>query len=493
MSKQGTLTAGCMLCVLTVATVVAVKLAGGGPEKVRASSPGAGAAVHRGAGGTGTFGEIPAGADAGPRPDAGPAVLAPATGPAPSPDAVSGSVATTAPTMRPATPDAAAAPDGQGLFDRDRLTGDWFGFRPKLEDRGVTLNSTIEGDVGRTLSGGLDTASGAGSYIYNLTVSLDTAKLGLWTGGTFFTDFRAEDGKSRSLDGAFQVTSRACQPRRTQVSELWYEQKLLGDKVRLKAGKIDANVEFAHADNAADFVNSAMSYSPTIQDFPTDPDPATGLVAFVYPTDHLYLGYGVFDGALHNKVATGSRGPATLWGPPGDWFMIGEAGVKWTAAGFGDGRLGVGGWGQTGTFQRADGGVERGTAGGYLTCDQVLLRTHPEKDDDNRGVAAFVLLGEADPAVSAAAYHAAGGLTWTGPLPTRDADVLGLGATWVRFGDEPAPAPGRDDEVAVECFYKVQVAPWLTCKPDLAFVHNPGGAAGVADAVAGSVQFIAAL
>jgi porin len=492
MSKQAVGTVGIGLAALAGGVFVVAKLASVGPEGAKAATP----AAHHGVGGTGSFGR-PSSPSAGPLPDAGPppdaaSATRPAgaastqsttrqtAGPVPEP--------TTAPATQPAVP---AEPAAQGLLDRDRLTGDWFGFRPRLEDRGITVNSTLEANVGRTFTGGLDTASGAGSYLFNLTLSVDTAKLGLWSGGTFYVDGRVEDGKRDSLDGAFQATSRVYQPRRVQVSELWYEQKVLGDTVRFKAGKIDANTEFAHADNAAEFVNAGFSFSPTIADFPTDPDPATGLVAFAYPTEHTYLGYGVFDGALHDGIATGSRGPATLFGPPAGLFMIGEAGLKWTTASRLDGRLGVGGWGQTGTFHQFAGGDERGTAGAYLTGDQCLWRAHPDVIDDKQGVAAFLMLGEADAAVSQARFHLASGVTWTGPFASRPADVVGLGETWVRFGDDPALARGHSNEWAIECFYKAQVTPWLTCKPDLGFVRHPGGAAGVPDAVEGSVQFIA--
>ena len=39
-----------------------------------------------------------------------------------------------------------------------------------------------------------------------------------------------------------------------------------------------------------------------------------------------------------------------------------------------------------------------------------------------------------------------------------------------------------DGELAIEIFYIAFVTPWLRLKPDLQFVHDPSGRAGVDDA-----------
>jgi carbohydrate-selective porin OprB len=63
-------------------------------------------------------------------------------------------------------------------------------------------------------------------------------------------------------DEAAQVYSNIDAASRTTLYELWFEQKWMAGKVRIKSGKIDANSEFAVVESASDFLNSSMGFSP---------------------------------------------------------------------------------------------------------------------------------------------------------------------------------------------------------------------------------------
>jgi porin len=399
------------------------------------------------------------------------------------------------PTTRPQLPQPQhpphSTPDnvdtGKPFSQWQRLTDDWFGWRPTLDDQGITIQASIGTAFGKVFRGGTDTSSVGYSYLFNLNVTVDTQRLLDWKGGTVFANFRNQNGKQHSLDGAFQGTSHVYSLERTQISELWFEQVLLDGMLRFKAGKIDANTEFAYVANGAEFLNDSMSYSPTIRDFPTDPDPAIGGVAFAYPNEHIYVGLGVFDGAGHEGVNTGTQGPATFFGAPADLFLIGEAGLKWSAEGRRDGRLGLGIWRHTGTFSRFDGGFDSGASGPYLVFDQTLWNENPEAKGDQQGVGLFFQYGHADSAVSIVQHHVGGGLAWKGAIAMRDDDIFGVGASWVRFTDAPAAGVTQRDELVVETFYKIRFNGWLSIKPDLQFIHNPGER----DVTVGTVQMVA--
>jgi porin len=383
-------------------------------------------------------------------------------------------------------PSSQPAEEPKTFWTQDRMTGDWGGLRTKLEDRGVKIDGsmTIAGD--KTFKGGTSTAGNAESYKLSIGVTADLQKLANINGGSTYVNFQATDGKTNTLDGAFQVTDQAYIPRRVQVSELWYQQNLFDGKLRLKVGKIDANTEFAFTANGSEFVNSSMSYSPTILHMPTNPDPSTGLLGFVYLNDHLYAGVGMFDGSGADGISTGDRGPATLF--EHSLFFIGEVGAKWTTSAHQDGRVGVGAWGQTAHFARYDGGTDDGTSGMYVVADQMFWRMHSELDGDSQGIAGFFQYGYADPAISPVEHHVGGGLTWTGMIPNRGSDIFGVGPTWVDFSHEPGAKFDDTGELDVEGFYKVMLTPWFSIKPDLQFLHNPGGVAGRPDTVVGSVQ-----
>jgi porin len=368
-----------------------------------------------------------------------------------------------------------------------RLTGDWGGIRTRLEDRGITFEGSIAGYFGKNLTGGVNTGKNGGAYLLNINATLDSQKLWGYPGGTFFINFRTENGLHTSLDGSLESTSHLYSPERTEASEAWYEQKLLYDKVRVRIGKIDANTEFANNSNGGEFLNSYASNAPTIVAFPTDPNPAFGVDVFVYPTSNFYAGIGAYDGSLQTGVSTGLTGPANVFHLHSE-FLIAEVGATWTAPGARDGRLGIGVWHDTAALTRFGGGTENGATGPYLTLDQTLWRKNPDVDGDKQGIAMFGTAGYADPGISAVNYQFGGGLKWTGPITSRGGDILGFGASYIRLSADTGSGFTRPDETTIETFYKLRLNTWFSVQPDLQYIHNPGGVASRHDAIAFTLQ-----
>ena len=65
------------------------------------------------------------------------------------------------------------------------------------------------------------------------------------------------------------------------------------------------------------------------------------------------------------------------------------------------------------------------------------------------------------------------GLQATGFSQGRDDDVMGIGIFQVQLSRD-LQTPHRR-ETAIELFYKVQVFPQWSLKPDIQFIVNPGG------------------
>ena len=396
------------------------------------------------------------------------------------------------PSPRPSVPEPQNPPlsneknvdTGKPFHEWQRITDDWFGLRPRLDDAGISIEIQLATEYAKNLMGGADTAGAAFQHLLNVNLTLDLERLARIKGGTVFLNFQNRDGQSAGDEtGSVQTVSNMDAPRRTQLSELWYEQAFFDGKLRLKGGKIDVNRDFAATEFGGEFLNASMGVSPAILGIPTYPDPATGGSVVVEPADWFAAGFGLYDGATHQGIATGLRGPATLFGDPSDLFLIGEAGPRWKLSGDRGGGLAVGGWHHTGTFERFDGGSEDGATGAYAVADQLLWRENPGTGDDDQGIGIFLQFGCADAAISPVECHLGGGLQWKGPIPTRDDDVAGLGATWVRLSD--AHSAGFDDnsELAIEVFYKCQALKFLSIKADLQYIHNPGGVADQSDAL----------
>ncbi len=385
------------------------------------------------------------------------------------------------------------APPGAELLARDRLLGELFGLRSGLEEAGIAIDATLVFDASAAWAGGVSRRS-VSRALLDVGASFDLERILGLAGGTVFVDVQWQNGRNGSAAvGDIQGFSNIDAPNRTQLNELWYEQTLLDGRLRLKVGKLDANGEFAFVDGGGEFLNSSMGFSPTIFTLPTYPDPAFSVNVFAYPTEFLYVGFGVYDGSGALGVETGRRGLRTFFADNADeLFLVGEVGFTYDLFDGLAGRIAAGGWGHTANFERFDGGVEDGTAGFYFLVDQRLWRENSADEEDEQGVAAFFQLGWADEDVSEIALHVGGGATWTGLLPGRDEDVLGFGVTWVQLSDEPGAGFGEDDELTIEWFYRLQITPALAIKPDLQFIHNPGGDAGVDDALVATLRVEAA-
>jgi porin len=378
-----------------------------------------------------------------------------------------------------------AAPEVHEPDSWEHATGHWGGARSKLEDRGVAISADLTVDFSKNLVGGLDTEGSAFRHLFNFNITLDSEKLAGYKGGTFFVNFQAQHGQSGSDEtGDFQGISNIDADGRAQVSEIWYQQLLLGDRLRLKAGKIDANVEFAAPEYAGDFINSSFGVSPTILGIPTYPDPSFGIVIVAQPTESVYLSAGVFDGAGQEGYTTGDDALETVFGSPSDLFLICECGLRWKCREDTlNGRLALGVWHHTGTFDEFDGDTADGATGPYLIAEQQIWKESQSLEDE-QGIALSLQYGFAEASISEVEHHIGAAVTWIGAIPSRDDDASGVGLTCVCFGEDAGFS--NDIELTLELFHKFQIAPFASVKPDLQYIVNPGG--NLDNALAASVR-----
>lgn len=380
-----------------------------------------------------------------------------------------------------AEPSESFAPD-------EHLLGDVFGVRSQLADKGIAIDPLLTADYVKNFRGGDDTSGDALLHAFNLYVTVETEPLFGHAGGTFYLDFLQQHGQSPSDEvGDYSLISELDFDGRTQINEIWYEQKMLGEKLRIKLGKIDANTEFCVANNSFDFSNGGLNYGFPNSQFnfmPTVPDNAFGGVAFVYPSKSCYAGVGVFDGALQEGFL-GDYGPSTLFGEPADLYIAAEVGCNFNFVGPKPWRIGLGGFHHTGDFDDFTGGTQDGNSGLWVVLDGTLWLENPDDEEDGQGVGVFAVYDTADSDVTEVDQHFAAGVAWTGAIPTRDADVVGLGASYSHFSG----GAGFEDtgELAVEAFYKLAITDYVSVKADVQYIKDPGGA-GLEDAIAGMVR-----
>ena len=370
-----------------------------------------------------------------------------------------------------------------------RATGDWGGHRTRLEDCGIEFGGGYTADWAAALDGDVRRRDSL-SALYDLNVALDLGTLAGWERTFVFLDFYAIQGRDPSSDlGDAQGVSNIQGDDREQLAEAWLE-TWFGERWRLKVGKIDFNSEFAFNEIGGEFVNSTAAITPTIVAYPTYPDPASGVNLFYHHDEFTYVGFGAFDGAAADGFSTGKKGLlGFLETDDSDaWFLCAELGTAWAGGNrWGSGRAAIGVWHHTADFATFAGGNESGTQGFWGTFEQVLWREQPQDAEDGQGFGGYVAFGHADDDLSAFGTTLALGLTWTGLLPHRDFDVLGLGVFHADLSDDPS-AGTPDDETVVELLYKLQLTPSVSLKPELQYVLSPGGQSGVDDLLVGLLR-----
>lgn len=404
----------------------------------------------------------------------------------------------------PAVGDAAQPADhsDRGILQRGQATGDWYGLRRKLSEGGVDLSLRYIGEALGDVSGG----SGRGwAYdgLLEMELDLDLHALLGWTGASLHATGYQIHGRSVTADhvGNLMTISNIEASPASRLSTLWLQQDLLDGRLALRAGRLAADTEFLLSPAASEFINSTFGwYTLGALDVPSGgpvyPLAAPGALVRVSATKKLSLLAAAFAGDPHPGDPSGTR-----FGLGGGVFAVGEAQLQ---IGWPDrpGVVKLGGWYHDGHFPDlrldqsggplaapASSGVprqHRGNYGIYGLVDQTVWREPGTKD---QGVRLFLRAGGAPADRNLVDFYVDGGLTWTGLIPGRPRDKLGLAAAYSGIGSAARDhdrdlrslagtnTPLRSYEALLELTYVANLTPWWSIQPDLQVVLNPGGGA----------------
>lgn len=359
-----------------------------------------------------------------------------------------------------------------------RLSGDWASMRSSLASAGIRLSAGQMSDLSAVGRPGADRRA-FGWGLLDLNAAFDLDKMGGPKGGSAFVQYFVKAGGhgSRWL-GDLQGFSNLDGDSFHHLYEAWYQQVLFRDRLRLKVGRVDANTEFARVASAGEFIAPAAGLSPAIRTLPTYPNPALSVNAFFTPTPNVFLGAGVYDGSDPGDPA--SRAWATT-------FLIGESGATWKASGSSlPGRVAVGFWRHNGRFDDQQDTGPSGDSGVYLVIEQAVWAAGKATDEGRPQVTLFAQYSRANTRVEAIRDHLGFGVGWTGPFASRSDDALGVYATWVSV---PRSQGGLiQSEYSIGPFYKCQVTPWLSVKPDVRYIRRPGAVEGRGSALAATLR-----
>ena len=409
-------------------------------------------------------------------------------------------------TSSPSDPKASVAAQGanapKSIWERDTLTGDWGGSRPKLADKGVTITPSLVGENFGNIGGGIrqgDIANG----LVTVALDVDTAKLTGWeNGGTFHTNFLYAFGPGLRGDtrnvGDIAVLSNISAYNTPRMQECWYDQPFWDKKADFKIGWIAADTEFWTSSSAALFINSDFGTLPIISannpyNPPIYPIAAPGVRFRVQPVATVYFQTGLFSGNPGSPVQNRNGLDFRISGKTGV-FNINEVGYLLNQAPDDKGLPGtykLGAFVHTGIFQtwasQADGGIlnEQGPDFGlYAVADQQVWK------QDVRIVSVFARGGYAPSDINQVNPYVDTGFNLTGFVPCRENDVAGvafarsfISGSYSAFNQTVNGAPNTmTAETVIEATYKFQLTPWWSLQPDFQFIFSPSGVDGSRDA-----------
>ena len=258
--------------------------------------------------------------------------------------------------------------------------------------------------------------------------------------GTFTAVYNAYSQTRELPDADLQGVSNLAAPAFHRWREAYWERSL-GSRIRVKAGKVDANSEFAVIEHGSDLSNASAGVSPTLFTMPSYPDGALSANIFVSPLRDVGIAAGVYRSA------------------GGGVYSVAEAGARWTRKRAG--RIAFGVW-----TQRAQQDAP-GVSGSYAIFEQTLVRAAGGE------LNGFARVSLADAALAPASLHNVFGLSWTG-FGRRQTDSAGF--AFLRL------LPSLDGlilraESVYEAYYKLPLRNYLEMKADFQHVRL-GGTAG---------------
>ncbi|MCD2453693.1 carbohydrate porin [Methylicorpusculum oleiharenae] len=379
------------------------------------------------------------------------------------------------------------------------LTGDWGGVRSTLLEYGISIDIANTGDLlvnSRGVSSDVRYAN-----LLETSLTADMEKLVGLSGGTVYIMALGTHGKDPGeATGSITAPSNLAANDTFKLFEAWYEQSLFNDRIGFLVGLFAVDSEFDAKETADVFINGAfgtgLDLSETGINGPSIfPVSSIGLRLRANITDEITLRAAVLDGVPGDP---GNHKGTQIGLNDGDGLLIVDE-LNYQPSAFDFLRFGLGSWLYTTEFDDlvdtapdGDPVARDGTYGIYSFVEGKILS---ESDAADQGLSGFLRIGGADEDVNQIQMFYGAGLVYTGLIPRRDNDVLGLGVTVGVNGNKFMTAQNnagqsvKNAEIALELTYRAQLMPWLSFQPVLQYYINPGTDPTLDDSIVGGFRY----
>lgn len=394
------------------------------------------------------------------------------------------------PPASPATADTVASVGGNPAATTFITGTGWLGRTLGLKDEwGIRLGGLWLADTNLVVAGGARPGGWTNNSALFVGVDVDAEKLVGWRGAIFGAEFlQVNGGNTNGEAGAVTgYNGLMGQPpfQRTELFELWYEQAIVKDVLKVRIGRVTPTADFNNVtrslqlDDRAQNIPavSALLYTTMYVNgsllgvLPGYYNPGNGVTVNFTPTKSFYVNLGFYDGNLARGIQTGLTGPEFN----GYYLGLGEIGFDWLLGeGKHPGKLGIGLWRQTGELTTR-GVREDGTGGVYLFGSQrVAHGLSPSRP--NSTVSIFYQFGANQSQTRPVTHYVGGGLTGFGLIEGRPRDSAGIGVGWSRLNQHIFHRPS---ELMLQAYYQAHVMAAIFLQPTVTFIPEPGAAANL--------------
>ncbi len=398
---------------------------------------------------------------------------------------------TTQDATTPATVPAPAAAPSRPAAPRETLTGDWGGLRTRLKQAGVTVRADYVSETFSAVDGGQRRGT---AYTQQLRggFDFDMDKIAGWSGATlhFTVNDRRGIGISSDYIGNRLPVQEAAGGYYARLAEFSYEQSLLDGRLNLRLGYFAMGNDLGGMILGCNFVNAAFCAHPLSESGNSGwynyPNARWGAAIRYRIRPDLAVRTGVY------QVNPRLNDERAAWRP----FTGGTTGVLMPLEveydpGIVPGSRALPGHYKLGVYydtsradRRGEPGTLRGRYGVYALADQMILR----EGTGNRGLSVFAQFTANPPSSAQITHWYAAGLVKTGTFAGRDADTISLGVIHAEVNPRLRHAQADLDadplvdgytslpagETAIEASYGIQITRWLSFRPDVQYIVDPG-------------------
>jgi porin len=353
------------------------------------------------------------------------------------------------------------------------------------------------GEVFGNLSGGVKQGTVYEGY-FKLGLGVNLEKLAGWKDTVFYANILYPHGKSLTQNyvGDLNVVSNIDSYDSVRLFKCWVQKNFAENRFSLRAGIMAVDKEFFVSEDAALFINSGFGAFPVISQgiiAPVYPVSAPGIRIHWKPTEALSVLAAVFSGDVGTASLNQHNSRLDFRGSDGV-SVFAEAAYKLNASGGGRrGTYKIGGFYSSKAFEDLAGSPQHdGNYGVYAIADQLIFREGGGEDGTQQGLAVFARFAVAPEDRNFVPFDTEVGATYTGLLPRRDGDLVGVGLIYSKISDQ-----GRDEvgepfrehhEAVLEVSYQAAVNDWLTVQPDFQYIFNPGAARHTRDAIVAGLR-----